>query len=142
MLTSFWHFFDHLLPSVDIFYLLNIDKKSTFLDYLPPSSCKRSLWTTPQRQEYLDVKFQSLSAMGIFSQLGQIQYEVTIVLSILVNNIKSFENILWNRLGVGIKVPLYEIFEPLIVPCCIHKCLFDTSWLYGDIRSHHLDHQK
>ena len=27
-------FFDHLLPCVDIFYLINVDKKSIFLDYL------------------------------------------------------------------------------------------------------------
>ena len=27
-------FFDHLPPSVDTFYLINVDKKSTFLDYL------------------------------------------------------------------------------------------------------------
>ena len=41
-------FFDHLLPpSVDIFYLMNIGKKWTFLDHLPPSSYKRSLWTAP-----------------------------------------------------------------------------------------------
>ena len=26
---------------------MNIDKKWTFLDHLPPSSCKRSLWTAP-----------------------------------------------------------------------------------------------
>ena len=25
---------DHLPPSIDIFYLINVDKKSTFLDYL------------------------------------------------------------------------------------------------------------
>ena len=30
-------FFDHLPPWVDIFYLINIDKKSTFLDYLVPT---------------------------------------------------------------------------------------------------------
>ena len=39
-------FFDYLLPSDDIFYLMNVDKKWTFFDHLPPSSCKRSLWTT------------------------------------------------------------------------------------------------
>ena len=33
---KFLAFFDHLPPSVDIFYLINVDKKSTFLDYLPP----------------------------------------------------------------------------------------------------------
>ena len=39
---KFLSFFDHLsTPSVDIF-----DKKSTFLDYPPPSSCKRILWIT------------------------------------------------------------------------------------------------
>ena len=27
-------FFDHLSSYVDIFYLINVDKKSTFLDYL------------------------------------------------------------------------------------------------------------
>ena len=37
-------FFDHLPPSVDIFYRMNVDKKGTFLD---PFSCKRSLWTAP-----------------------------------------------------------------------------------------------
>ena len=42
-------FFDHLTPFIDIFYLINIDKKLTFLNYLPPSSCKRSLWTTPKQ---------------------------------------------------------------------------------------------
>ena len=40
-------FFDHLPPFVDIFYLMNVDKKWTFLDYLPTSSCRRSLWTAP-----------------------------------------------------------------------------------------------
>lgn len=35
-------------PYVVIFYLINGDKKSTFLDYyLPTSSCQQSLWTTP-----------------------------------------------------------------------------------------------
>ena len=28
-------------------YLINVDKKSTFLDYLPTSSCQHSLWTPP-----------------------------------------------------------------------------------------------
>ena len=36
-------FFDHLLPCVDIFYGINVDKKWTFLDHLPTLSCKRSL---------------------------------------------------------------------------------------------------
>ena len=36
----------YLRTYVDIFYLINLDKKSTFLDYIPLSSCKRSLWTT------------------------------------------------------------------------------------------------
>ena len=41
-------FFDHLPPCVDIFYGMNVDKKWTFwTTYLPTSSCKRSLWTTP-----------------------------------------------------------------------------------------------
>ena len=44
-LTSFLSFFDHLPPSVDIFYLIKVDKTSTFLDYLPPTFCNRSLWT-------------------------------------------------------------------------------------------------
>ena len=43
-LTSFKLFFHHY---VDIFYLINADKKSTFLDYLPTSSgyvvCERPL---------------------------------------------------------------------------------------------------
>ena len=47
---KFLAFFDHLPPYVDIFYGMNVDKKWTFLDHLPTSSCKRSLWTTP----YLD----------------------------------------------------------------------------------------
>ena len=41
-------FFDHLPPYVDIFYLTNVDKKLTFLNYLPTSSCQRSLWTAPK----------------------------------------------------------------------------------------------
>ena len=41
-------FFDHLLLCVDIFYGMNVDKKRTFLDHLPTSSCKRSLWTPPK----------------------------------------------------------------------------------------------
>ena len=36
-------FFDHLPPSVDIFYGMNVENKWTFLDYLPTLSCKRSL---------------------------------------------------------------------------------------------------
>ena len=35
-------FFDQLH-----FYGINVDKKWTFLDRLPTSSCKRSLWTIP-----------------------------------------------------------------------------------------------
>ena len=33
--------------TIDIFYFMNIDENSTFLNYLPPFSCKHSLWTTP-----------------------------------------------------------------------------------------------
>ena len=40
---KFLAYFDHLPPSVGIFQLMNFDKKSTFLDYLPLSSRKRSL---------------------------------------------------------------------------------------------------
>ena len=39
--------FDHLPPSVYIFYGIKFYKKLIFFDHLPPSSCKRSLWTTP-----------------------------------------------------------------------------------------------
>ena len=47
LLTILWLFLTtYLFPSFDIFYLMNVDKKWTFLDHLPPSSCKRSLWTT------------------------------------------------------------------------------------------------
>ena len=43
---KFLSFFDHLTPYVDIFYLINVDKKSWFLDYLPTSYCQHSsLWT-------------------------------------------------------------------------------------------------
>ena len=35
------------LPFVDIFYGINVDKKWTFFDHLPTSSCKRSLGTPP-----------------------------------------------------------------------------------------------
>ena len=45
-LTRFWLFFDRLPPCVDIFYDVNVDKKWTFLNHLPTSSCKRSLWMT------------------------------------------------------------------------------------------------
>ena len=40
-------FFDSPTPRVDIFYGMNVDKKWTFLDHLPTSSCKHSLWTSP-----------------------------------------------------------------------------------------------
>ena len=43
-------FFDYLPihpPLVDIVYLINAEKKSTVLDYLPTSFCKCSLGTTP-----------------------------------------------------------------------------------------------
>ena len=36
-------FFDHLFPSVYIFYGIKVYKKLIFFDHLPPSSCKRSL---------------------------------------------------------------------------------------------------
>ena len=45
-----WHvfgFLDHPPLYVDIFYQINIDKKLTFLNYLPTSSSERSLWTSP-----------------------------------------------------------------------------------------------
>ena len=45
--------FYHLPPSVDIFYLVNIDKKWTFLEPPPPSSCKRSLWRGPNTRPIL-----------------------------------------------------------------------------------------
>ena len=34
--------FDHLPPYVDIFYLIRVDKKSIFFDYIPTSSCQLS----------------------------------------------------------------------------------------------------
>ena len=37
---KFLAFFDHLPPSVDIFYIMNVDKKSTYLDYLKALSQK------------------------------------------------------------------------------------------------------
>ena len=37
-----WAFFHHLPPYVDIFYLVRVDKKSTFSDYLPTPSCQHS----------------------------------------------------------------------------------------------------
>ena len=40
-------FFDHLPPSVYIFYGTKVYKKSIFLTTYPPTSCKRSLWTAP-----------------------------------------------------------------------------------------------
>ena len=39
--------YDHLPPYVDIFYLMNVDKKMIFLDYLPTSSFQCSLWLLP-----------------------------------------------------------------------------------------------
>ena len=46
-LTRFWFFFHNLPPCVDIFYGMNVDKRWIFMDHLPTSSCKCSLWTTP-----------------------------------------------------------------------------------------------
>ena len=46
-LATFWLFLTTYPPSVDIFSLVKIDEKSTFFDYLPPSSCKCSLWMAP-----------------------------------------------------------------------------------------------
>ena len=40
---AFTNSVDHIPACVDIFYLINVDKNKTFLDYLPTSSCKRSL---------------------------------------------------------------------------------------------------
>ena len=55
-LTRFW-LFDHLPTYVDNFYGINVDKKWTFLDHLPTSSCKRSLWTTPYCVTFSGVRF-------------------------------------------------------------------------------------
>ena len=49
-------FFDHLPPCVDIFYGINLDKKWKFLDPLPTSSCKRSLWTIPKSESISRLK--------------------------------------------------------------------------------------
>ena len=38
---------------VEIFYLIKVDKNKTFLDYLPTSSCKRSLWMPPYEMYFL-----------------------------------------------------------------------------------------
>ena len=54
MLTSFAFF---QFPCVDIFHLINIDKMSTFLDYLPTSSCQRSLWTLPNFKKTFNSQF-------------------------------------------------------------------------------------
>ena len=43
MLRSFLSFSNHLPSYVDIFYLTIVDKKVNILDYLPTSSCQRSL---------------------------------------------------------------------------------------------------
>ena len=46
-MTRYWPFLTNPPPAcVDNFYGINVDKKRTFLDHLPTSSCKRSLWTT------------------------------------------------------------------------------------------------
>ena len=59
-------FFDHLLPCVDIFGM-NIDKKWTFQDRLPTSSCKRSLWTTPVKEyEYQMIIFKIFNLCFLF----------------------------------------------------------------------------
>ena len=65
-LTSFWLFFTTYPPFVDIFYLINVDKKSTFLDYLPPSSCKHSLWTTPYVHIRITLAVISFGPGGLF----------------------------------------------------------------------------
>ena len=66
---SFTNYVDKILAflttSVDIFYLMNIDKKWTFLDHLPPFPCKRSLWTAPYpkiRRIFFFVKLQWASS--------------------------------------------------------------------------------
>ena len=46
-------FFLTTYPCVDIFYGINLDKKWIFLDHLPTSSCKRSLWTAPNPFVYM-----------------------------------------------------------------------------------------
>ena len=44
---GFWLFLTTCSPTyVYIFYLIIVDKKSTFLDYLPTSSCQHSLWVS------------------------------------------------------------------------------------------------
>ena len=40
---------------------MTVDKKSTFLDYLPPFSFKRSLWTTPKQMQAVIHKFETLN---------------------------------------------------------------------------------
>ena len=63
-------FLDHLSPCIDVLYLIIVDKKWTFLDHLPTSSCKRSLWTPP----YLWSK-QNIVHYNIF-MLYQINYQI------------------------------------------------------------------
>ena len=36
----------YLSPYIDIFYSIKVEKKRTFLDHLPTTSCKFCLWTT------------------------------------------------------------------------------------------------
>ena len=48
-LRRFWFFWDHLPPSFDIFYLINIDKKSTFWTTYPPPLLNKVLWMHPSR---------------------------------------------------------------------------------------------
>ena len=77
-LTTFWPFFDHLPPYIDIFYCINVDKKWTFLDHPPTLSCKRSFVNNPLYHNitlnvrravqslwnYFEVMFYSFSKMG------------------------------------------------------------------------------
>ena len=47
-----FHFFWPPTPCIDDSNGMNVDKKWTFLDHLPTSSCQHSLWTTPYLFEY------------------------------------------------------------------------------------------
>ena len=48
-LIRFWLFMTTYPPPLTFsMYGMNVDKKWTFLDHLPTSSCKRSLWITPK----------------------------------------------------------------------------------------------
>ena len=121
-------FSEHLPSYVDISYGINVDKKWTFLDHLPTSSCKRSLWTTPMlfvrflKQKRLIPKYDVCDVcIAKFSQQMKRYHKLS-----FCQNYVLLGGSFWQKVSLITHTPFelqpIIIFSPVAVYTSLHIC--------------------